>query len=79
MTSVRSSPAPAATSVAAADALLLEVTGLNKHFPITRGVLVRRQVGAVQAVDGVDFDVARGETLGWSASPAAARPPPAGC
>jgi peptide/nickel transport system ATP-binding protein len=42
---------------------LLKVTGLVKHFPITKGVL-RRQVGAVQAVDGIDFEVGAGETLG---------------
>jgi peptide/nickel transport system ATP-binding protein len=42
---------------------LLSVKGLEKHFPITRG-LVRRKVGAVQAVDGVDFEVHKGETLG---------------
>jgi peptide/nickel transport system ATP-binding protein len=42
---------------------LLKVTGLTKHFPITKGLL-RRQVGAVQAVDGIDFEVAAGETLG---------------
>jgi peptide/nickel transport system ATP-binding protein/oligopeptide transport system ATP-binding protein len=41
---------------------LLQVTDLTKHFPIRRGVL-QRQVGAVQAVDGLTFDVARGETL----------------
>jgi oligopeptide/dipeptide ABC transporter ATP-binding protein len=42
---------------------LLSVRGLKKHFPILRG-LMRRQVGAVQAVDGIDFSVMRGETLG---------------
>jgi peptide/nickel transport system ATP-binding protein/oligopeptide transport system ATP-binding protein len=42
---------------------LLSVTGLQKHFPIRRGVL-RRQTGAVKAVDGIDFTVRRGETLG---------------
>jgi len=42
---------------------LLSVGGLKKHFPILRG-LMRRQVGAVQAVDGIDFSVMRGETLG---------------
>jgi oligopeptide/dipeptide ABC transporter ATP-binding protein len=42
---------------------LLEVTGLEKHFPITKG-LFRRQVGAVRAVDGIDLTVRAGETLG---------------
>jgi oligopeptide/dipeptide ABC transporter ATP-binding protein len=42
---------------------LLEVTGLEKHFPITKG-LFKRQVGAVRAVDGVDLAVRAGETLG---------------
>ncbi len=41
---------------------LLTVTGLVKHFPIRRGLL-QRQVGAVQAVDGLDFTVRKGETL----------------
>ncbi|MGW2462847.1 ABC transporter ATP-binding protein [Streptomyces sp. NPDC004457] len=43
---------------------LLAVTGLVKHYPLTRGVLFRKQVGAVRAVDGVDFTLAQGETLG---------------
>ncbi|MFE7295065.1 ABC transporter ATP-binding protein [Streptomyces sp. NPDC057579] len=43
---------------------LLEVRDLVKHFPLTRGVLVRKQVGAVKAVDGVSFELRQGETLG---------------
>ncbi|WP_137993221.1 ABC transporter ATP-binding protein [Streptomyces vilmorinianum] len=42
---------------------LLKVTGLKKHFPIKKGLL-QRQVGAVKAVDGIDFEVLPGETLG---------------
>ena len=41
---------------------LLSVTGLKKYFPIYGG-LFRRQIGSVYAVDGVDFDVQRGETF----------------
>ena len=43
---------------------LLEVKGLVKHFPIDRGVMLRRNVGAVRAVDGIEFEVMRGETFG---------------
>ena len=43
---------------------LMEVTDLVKHFPIKRGIILQRQVGAVKAVDGVSFDVQQGETLG---------------
>ena len=42
---------------------LLEVKDLRKHFPIQRGIL-RRTIGHVKAVDGISFDVQRGETLG---------------
>ncbi|MFZ3234181.1 MAG: ABC transporter ATP-binding protein [Stellaceae bacterium] len=43
---------------------LLEVRGLHMHFPVTEGVVTHRRVGAVRAVDGIDFTVNRGETLG---------------
>ncbi|WP_406440836.1 dipeptide ABC transporter ATP-binding protein [Streptomyces sp. NBC_00631] len=43
--------------------VLLKVEGLQKHFPIKKGIL-QRQVGAVKAVDGIDFEVRKGETLG---------------
>jgi peptide/nickel transport system ATP-binding protein len=43
---------------------LMQVTDLKKHFPITKGALLKRTVGQVKAVDGVTFDVAPGETVG---------------
>ncbi|GAA0918519.1 dipeptide ABC transporter ATP-binding protein [Streptomyces thermoalcalitolerans] len=43
---------------------VLEVSGLVKHYPLTRGVLFKKRIGAVRAVDGVDFTLGRGETLG---------------
>ena len=43
---------------------LVEVRDLVKHFPITKGIVFQKKVGAVQAVDGVSLDIASGETLG---------------
>jgi oligopeptide transport system ATP-binding protein len=43
--------------------VLVRVDDLFVHFPIYRG-LIRRQIGAVRAVDGISFDIKRGETLG---------------
>ena len=48
----------------AANEVLLNVVDLVKHFPIMKGVLIQKQVGAVHAVDGVSFDIVKGETLG---------------
>jgi peptide/nickel transport system ATP-binding protein len=58
-----STPEVAGGAGAAGDALL-QVTGLQKHFPVMRGVIFRHSVGAVQAVDGIDFAIAAGQTLG---------------
>ncbi|MEU9735561.1 dipeptide ABC transporter ATP-binding protein [Streptomyces sp. NPDC048002] len=55
-------PAQASAPLAERE-VLLKVEGLQKHFPIRKGVL-QRQVGAVKAVDGIDFEVRKGETLG---------------
>ena len=52
------------SAAASAEQPLLEVRGLHMHFPVTEGVVTHRRVGAVRAVDGIDFTVNRGETLG---------------
>ena len=44
--------------------VLVSVKGLKKYFPITRGILIQREVGAVKAVDDITFDIYKGETLG---------------
>jgi oligopeptide transport system ATP-binding protein len=44
--------------------LLLDVNNLKMYFPITRGIIFQRQVGAIKAVDGVNFQMYKGETLG---------------
>ncbi|MFQ5793874.1 MAG: ABC transporter ATP-binding protein [Candidatus Bipolaricaulia bacterium] len=44
--------------------VLVRVENLEKHFPIFRGVIVSRKVGAVKAVDGLSFEIKQGETLG---------------
>jgi peptide/nickel transport system ATP-binding protein len=43
---------------------LLDVQGLQKYFPVHTGVLLPRKIAWVQAVDGVDFTIHAGETLG---------------
>ena len=55
--------APAPTGQAAGEPLL-EVRDLQKYFPVTRGIIFQKQVGAVKAVDGLSFTVNKGETMG---------------
>src|SRR5574337_1302075 len=58
---------PAAAPVgagAASPAALVSVRDLKVYFPITTGIVFERHVGDVQAVDGVGFELRRGETLG---------------
>src|SRR3954454_301947 len=43
---------------------ILQVRNLVKHFPLTTGIVFKRQIGAVKAVDGISFDLYQGETLG---------------
>ncbi len=44
--------------------VLLRVENLVKHFPIKRGIIIQKTVGAVHAVDGISFNILKGETLG---------------
>src|SRR5256886_9459397 len=44
--------------------ILLEVRDLRKYYPVTKGFIFQRQVGAVKAVDDISFFIRRGETLG---------------
>jgi oligopeptide transport system ATP-binding protein len=43
---------------------LIEVSDLKMYFPVTRGIVLRRKVGDVKAVDGLTFSIREGETLG---------------
>jgi oligopeptide transport system ATP-binding protein len=43
---------------------LVRIAGLVKHFPVMRGVVFRRRIAECHAVDGIDFDISRGETFG---------------
>jgi len=44
--------------------ILIDVKGLKMHFPVTEGIVFNRIVASVKAVDGIDFQIRRGETLG---------------
>ena len=57
-------PRTAAAASSTQDDVLLDVRGLKMHFPVTSGILFQRAVAHIKAIDGVDFTVMRGETLG---------------
>ncbi|MGV9320680.1 ABC transporter ATP-binding protein [Streptomyces sp. NPDC003660] len=57
-------PAPRDEGAEAGGEPLLEVSGLTKHFPVKGGFPIRRTIGAVQAVDGIDLSVRVGESFG---------------
>ncbi|NNN32770.1 dipeptide ABC transporter ATP-binding protein [Streptomyces sp. S3(2020)] len=57
-------PAPRGATTDSAAEPLLVVEGLTKHFPVKGGFPIRRTVGAVQAVDGIDLTVNVGESFG---------------
>ncbi len=47
-----------------ADNTLLQVKDLKMHFPIEEGIIFKKKVGAIRAIDGIDFEIEKGETLG---------------
>lgn len=57
-------PAPPSAKPAHTGEPLVRVENLKKHFPITRGIIFKKKIGAVHAVDGVSLEVYPGETLG---------------
>jgi oligopeptide transport system ATP-binding protein len=57
-------PTPEAADAAHESDVVLEVTDVKKHFPLTQGIVFQRTIGYVKAVDGVSFKLHKGETLG---------------
>ena len=61
-TAATDEPAAPSQPVARERDIMLDVTGLQKYFPVTRGIVIRSKIGDVKAVDGLTFKVSRGET-----------------
>ncbi len=55
---------PGAASKVRKGEVLLQVKGLKMYFPVTEGIIFRKTVAQVKAVDGISFDIRKGETLG---------------
>jgi oligopeptide transport system ATP-binding protein len=56
--------APTTPTAAPGDNTIVRVNDIRMHFPVTSGIIFQRKVGEVKAVDGVNFEIRRGETLG---------------
>ena len=50
--------------VAEKDSPLVEINNLKMHFPVTEGIIFQKKIADVKAVDGVSFNIQKGETLG---------------
>ncbi|CAI8005366.1 Glutathione import ATP-binding protein GsiA [Geodia barretti] len=61
---INSVPKERLLMVVATNENLLEVRGLKKYFPVTKGLIMMKTVGYVQAVDGISFNIKQGETVG---------------
>ncbi len=57
-------PEPITEHPIRSDETILEVSGLKKHFPLTKGAVFKRRVGTIRAVDGISFSLNTGETVG---------------
>jgi len=57
-------PVPPVPAAAEPGETILKVSGLVKTFPVLKGAVFKRRIGTVHAVDGVDLEIRRGETLG---------------
>ncbi len=64
MTDIAATGAQPGESSPAPDGKLLEVRNLKVHFPIEEGIIFKRKVGAVRAVDGIDLEILQARTLG---------------
>ncbi len=56
--------APRVPAAGSGDDIIVRVSDIRMHFPVTAGIIFQRKIADVKAVDGVDFEIKRGETLG---------------